>query len=329
MTTRRHCALALLALALAALVASGCGSSERRRLRRQAPRLRHAPWPARRRRWPPCTRRPTSCCRAAPTPTKSGSPRCEGYPVVANVWASWCGPCRFEFPTLQKLSARYGKRVAFLGVNSAGLRRRTPGPSSPRRRSPTPATPTPAKSSLESLGASAASPTPPSTTATASSSTSNRAPTPTTPNSKPTFGATRWKAHNRAMEAFVVIALVGFVLLARRAAAADRRGCWRRSARPAWSPPASSPSTPTTATPTSIGAGPDHARRPLRDHFYFVTRKVIAAHRDQPVRTGTEELIGASAEARSTIDPEGQVWAAGHGLGSAAGRRRGPGAAGG
>ncbi len=42
----------------------------------------------------------------------------EGYPVVANVWASWCNPCRIEFPVLQKLSARYGKRVAFLGVNS-------------------------------------------------------------------------------------------------------------------------------------------------------------------------------------------------------------------
>jgi membrane-bound serine protease (ClpP class) len=45
--------------------------------------------------------------------------------------------------------------------------------------------------------------------------------------------------------------------------------------------------------------------------FYLITRKVIEAHRDQPVRTGTEELIGASAEARSTIDPEGQVWAQG------------------
>jgi membrane-bound serine protease (ClpP class) len=45
--------------------------------------------------------------------------------------------------------------------------------------------------------------------------------------------------------------------------------------------------------------------------FYFVTRKVIEAHRDQPVRTGVEELIGTSAKARSTIDPEGQVWAQG------------------
>lgn len=45
--------------------------------------------------------------------------------------------------------------------------------------------------------------------------------------------------------------------------------------------------------------------------FYFVTRKVIEAHRDQPVRTGTEELIGDAGEARSTIDPTGKVWAQG------------------
>lgn len=45
--------------------------------------------------------------------------------------------------------------------------------------------------------------------------------------------------------------------------------------------------------------------------FYFVTRKVIEAHRDQPVRTGSEELVGATAEARSSLDPDGQVWAKG------------------
>jgi membrane-bound serine protease (ClpP class) len=45
--------------------------------------------------------------------------------------------------------------------------------------------------------------------------------------------------------------------------------------------------------------------------FYFVTRKVIEAHRDQPVQTGKEELIGSIGEARSAIDPDGRVWAGG------------------
>ncbi len=35
---------------------------------------------------------------------------------------------------------------------------------------------------------------------------------------------------------------------------------------------------------------------------------MLAAHRDEPVRTGSEELIGARAEARTALDPEGQVW---------------------
>lgn len=40
-----------------------------------------------------------------------------GHPIVANVWASWCGPCRFEFPFFQRAASRYGKRVAFLGID--------------------------------------------------------------------------------------------------------------------------------------------------------------------------------------------------------------------
>ena len=45
-----------------------------------------------------------------------------GYPVVVNQWASWCGPCRFEFPFFQRLAGRYGNRVAFLGVDSNDAR---------------------------------------------------------------------------------------------------------------------------------------------------------------------------------------------------------------
>jgi cytochrome c biogenesis protein CcmG/thiol:disulfide interchange protein DsbE len=36
---------------------------------------------------------------------------------VVNAWASWCGPCKLEFPIFQQVSARLGKRVAFLGLN--------------------------------------------------------------------------------------------------------------------------------------------------------------------------------------------------------------------
>jgi cytochrome c biogenesis protein CcmG, thiol:disulfide interchange protein DsbE len=41
-----------------------------------------------------------------------------GTPVVVNKWASWCGPCRFEFPWFQSLAEKRGGQIAFLGVNS-------------------------------------------------------------------------------------------------------------------------------------------------------------------------------------------------------------------
>jgi cytochrome c biogenesis protein CcmG, thiol:disulfide interchange protein DsbE len=41
-----------------------------------------------------------------------------GHPVVVNKWASWCGPCREEFPWFQDLSAKLGTRIAFVGVDT-------------------------------------------------------------------------------------------------------------------------------------------------------------------------------------------------------------------
>ena len=32
----------------------------------------------------------------------------KGTPVVVNQWASWCGPCRFEFPFFREAARRYG-----------------------------------------------------------------------------------------------------------------------------------------------------------------------------------------------------------------------------
>lgn len=42
----------------------------------------------------------------------------EGTPVVINIWASWCGPCRHEFPFFQSQAIELGDRIAFLGVNT-------------------------------------------------------------------------------------------------------------------------------------------------------------------------------------------------------------------
>jgi cytochrome c biogenesis protein CcmG/thiol:disulfide interchange protein DsbE len=41
-----------------------------------------------------------------------------GKPVLINLWATWCGPCREEMPILQDAHARHGDQVAFLGVDT-------------------------------------------------------------------------------------------------------------------------------------------------------------------------------------------------------------------
>ncbi|WP_298748627.1 TlpA disulfide reductase family protein [uncultured Nocardioides sp.] len=38
-------------------------------------------------------------------------------PMVVNLWASWCGPCRREMPVLQEFHATHGDTVPVLGVD--------------------------------------------------------------------------------------------------------------------------------------------------------------------------------------------------------------------
>jgi thiol-disulfide isomerase/thioredoxin len=42
-----------------------------------------------------------------------------GKPLIINVWASWCGPCRAEMGSLDRLSRRYGgKQFNIIGIST-------------------------------------------------------------------------------------------------------------------------------------------------------------------------------------------------------------------
>jgi cytochrome c biogenesis protein CcmG/thiol:disulfide interchange protein DsbE len=48
----------------------------------------------------------------------------KGNVVLLNVWATWCGPCRYETPELQALHEKYGQRglkVIGVSIDEGGL----------------------------------------------------------------------------------------------------------------------------------------------------------------------------------------------------------------
>ncbi len=46
-----------------------------------------------------------------------------GQPVVVNKWASWCVPCQGERAVFQQASTNWGRRVAFIGLDSGDTSR--------------------------------------------------------------------------------------------------------------------------------------------------------------------------------------------------------------
>ena len=40
-----------------------------------------------------------------------------GKYLLLNIWATWCEPCREEFPALVKLSEKYKDRIEFVGIS--------------------------------------------------------------------------------------------------------------------------------------------------------------------------------------------------------------------
>jgi cytochrome c biogenesis protein CcmG, thiol:disulfide interchange protein DsbE len=71
---------------------------------------------------PPLAALHRDASRLLPATTRSFKTRLRalrGHPVVVNKWASWCGPCRHEFPFFQHVGTARGRTVAFVGLDAS------------------------------------------------------------------------------------------------------------------------------------------------------------------------------------------------------------------
>ena len=41
----------------------------------------------------------------------------KGKVLLINIWATWCIPCKEEFPDLIKISEKYGKQIELIGIS--------------------------------------------------------------------------------------------------------------------------------------------------------------------------------------------------------------------
>src|SRR2546428_7467117 len=60
---------------------------------------------------------PTALPRLDPAAFQALLTELHGKPVVVNIWASWCGPCRQEAPELAAVSRAHQGQVQFVGVD--------------------------------------------------------------------------------------------------------------------------------------------------------------------------------------------------------------------
>jgi thiol-disulfide isomerase/thioredoxin len=116
-TGRAAIAFATACAATIALLVAGCGSSDPESAATSAAdfkkALAGAPAPLKR-----LYSQPGELLGGETAAFKARLADLEGHPVVVNKWASWCGPCRFEFPFFQKQAKKRGAEIAFVAINA-------------------------------------------------------------------------------------------------------------------------------------------------------------------------------------------------------------------